>query len=76
MFVTNVVDREFMPRSGQTKDYNSGICCFTDAHAALRRMNKDWLDLNQDVSAWSNICICGLLCQLTRAIKIQLSVLV
>jgi hypothetical protein len=34
-----------MPRSGQTKDYNSGICCFTDAHAALRRMNKDWLDL-------------------------------
>ena len=26
---SSVVDRELEPRSGQTKDYNIGICCFS-----------------------------------------------
>jgi hypothetical protein len=29
------VDRGFEPRSGQTKDYKIGICCFSAKHAAL-----------------------------------------
>jgi hypothetical protein len=34
-------DRGFEPRSGQTKDYKIGICCFSAKQAALRRKNKD-----------------------------------
>ena len=40
------VDRGFEPRSGQTKDYEIGICCFSAKHAALRRKSKDWLARN------------------------------
>jgi len=47
------VDRGFEHRSGQTKDYKIGICCFSAKHAALRRKSKDWLARNQDnVSEW------------------------
>ena len=38
---SSVVDRGFEPRSGQTKDYAIGICCFSVKHAALRRKSKD-----------------------------------
>ena len=31
----SVVGRGFKPRSGQTKDYKIGICCFSDKHAAF-----------------------------------------
>ena len=34
--------------SGQTKDYQIGICCFSAMHAALRRKIKDCLAPNQD----------------------------
>ena len=58
----NAVDRGFEPRSGQTKDYLIGICCFTAKHAALRRKRKDWLARNQDnVSQWGDMSIRGLL---------------
>ena len=43
MLASSAVDREFKPRSGQTKDYKIGICCFSAKHAALRRKSKDWL---------------------------------
>jgi hypothetical protein len=43
------VDHGFEPRSGQTKDYEIGICCFSAKHAALRRKSKDWLARNQDI---------------------------
>jgi len=42
------VDRGFEPRSGQTKDYKIGICCFSAKHTALRRKNKEVLAENQD----------------------------
>jgi len=42
------IDRGVEPRSGQTKDYEIGICCFSANHAALRRKSKDWLAPNQD----------------------------
>ena len=56
MLASNVVDRGFEPRSGQTKDYEIGICCFSAKHAALRRKSKDWLARNQNnVSEWSDM---------------------
>jgi len=36
----------FYPQSCQTKDYQIGICCFSNKHTALRSKNKDWLTLN------------------------------
>jgi hypothetical protein len=62
VLASSVVDRGFEPWSGQTKDYNIGICCFSAKHAALRRKSKDWLAQNQDnVSEWSEMSIHGLL---------------
>jgi hypothetical protein len=64
VLASSVVDRGFEPWSGQTKDYNIGICCFSAKHAALRRKSKDWLAQNQDnVSEWSEMSIHGLLFQ-------------
>jgi len=34
------VDRGFEPRSGQTKDYKIGICCFSAKHAILRKKEQ------------------------------------
>ena len=33
---SSVVDRGIESRSGQTKDYEIGICCFSATHTALR----------------------------------------
>ena len=64
VLVSSAVDRGFDPRSGQTKDYEIGICCFSAKHTALRRKSKDWLARNQDnVSEWGDMFICGLLFQ-------------
>lgn len=50
------VDFGFKPRSGQTKDYNIGIRCFSDKHAVLRSENKVWLARDQhNVSKWSDM---------------------
>ena len=58
VLASSVVDRGFEPRSGQTKDYKIGICCFSARHAALRRKSKGWLVRNQDnVSEWGDISI-------------------
>jgi hypothetical protein len=60
----SAVDCGFQPRSGQTKDYQIGICCFSAKHAALKRKNKDWLARNQNnVSKWSDMSIHGLFFQ-------------
>ena len=48
VLASSVVDRGFEPRSGQTKDYQIGICCFSAKHATLRRKSKDWLARNQN----------------------------
>ena len=77
ILASSVVDREFEPRSGQTKDYKTGICCFSAIHAALRRNSKDWLAWNRNnVSEWSDMSTRGLLFQWASTIQIQLSVLV
>ncbi len=56
VLASSAVDRGFEIRSGQTKDYKIGICCFSAQHAALRRRRKDWLARDQNnVSEWSDM---------------------
>ena len=58
VLASSAVDRGFEPRSGQTKDYEIGICCFFAKHTALKRKSKDWLARNQNnVSEWSDMSI-------------------
>jgi hypothetical protein len=62
VFASSAVDRGFEPRSGLTKDYKIGMCCFSAKHVALRRKSKDWLAWNyNNVSEWSDMSLCGLL---------------
>jgi hypothetical protein len=75
VLASSVVDHGFESRSGQTKEYKIGICCFSAKHEALRRKSKDWLALNQN-NVWSDMFIRGLLFQWASTITIQLSVLV
>ena len=35
VLASSAVDRAFEPLSGQTKDYEIGICCFSAKHTAL-----------------------------------------
>jgi hypothetical protein len=37
---SSAVDLGFEPQSGQTKDYEIGICCFSTKHTALRRKEQ------------------------------------
>ena len=53
---SRAVDRGFELRSGQTKDYKFGRCCFSAKHAALRRMSNDLSARNQNnVCEWSDM---------------------
>ena len=64
VLASSAIDRGFEPRSGQTKDCENGMCCFSNKHAALRRKSKDCLARNQNnVSEWSDISTRGLLFQ-------------
>ena len=64
VLASSAVDRGFEPRSGQTKDYAIGICCFSAKHAALRRRIKDRLARNKNnLSEWSDMSTRGLLFQ-------------
>ena len=45
---SSAVDRGLKPRSGQTKDYEIIICCFSAKHAALRRKSKYWFARNRN----------------------------
>ena len=45
-------------RSGQIKDYEIGICCFSTMHAALKRKSKDWLAQSRDnVAEYGDVSI-------------------
>ena len=60
VLASSAVDRGFEPRSGQTKDYTIGICCFSARHATLRRKSKDWLARNwNNVSEWRRLTPLG-----------------
>ena len=43
VLTSSVVDRGFEPKSGQPKDYEIGISCFSAKHAALSSKSKNWL---------------------------------
>jgi len=61
---SSAIDRGFVQRSGHTKDFKIGICCFSGKHASLRRKRKDWLARIEDnVSEWSDMSTRGLLFQ-------------
>ena len=68
----SAVDRGVEPRSGQTKDYDIGICCFSAKYAALRSKSKDWLARIQNKIQNSGVTCLPADC----SIKVQLSVLV
>ena len=73
----SAVDRGFEPRSGITRDYKIGICCFSAKHASLRGKSKDWLVWNQsNVSEWGDMSICRLLFQWASTIKIQMDLII
>ena len=60
VLASSAVDHEFEHRSGQIKDYEIGICCFSAKHTSLRRKSKDWLARYQDnVSQWGYMSILG-----------------
>ena len=62
VLASSAVGRGFEPRSGQTKDYKIGICCFSAKHLALRMKSKDWLvTIQNNVSEWSDMNIRGML---------------
>ena len=67
VLASSVVDRDFEPWSGKTKDYEIDICCFSFKLTVLRSTWIDWLARNYDnVSEWSDMLSCGM--------KIQLSI--
>jgi hypothetical protein len=71
VLASSTADRGFEPRSGQTKNYKIGICCFSTKNAALRSKSKDWLARNHNnVSEWSDMSTRGLLFQWASTIKI------
>jgi hypothetical protein len=64
VLASSAVDRGFELRSGQTRDYAIGICCFSSKHTALRSKSKDRLARNQNnMSEWSDMSVRGLLFQ-------------
>ena len=74
VLASSAVDRVLKSWLGQTKDYNSGICCFSTNHAALKWNYKDWIARKQDnVSEWCGMSIRELLFQWNSTINIQLS---
>ena len=77
VLASSAVNRGIEDRSGQTKDYNIGIYCFSVKHVVLRRNIKHWLAQNQDnVSKYGDMSVHGLLFQCASTIKFRLSVLV
>jgi hypothetical protein len=52
---SRAVDRVFKARSVHTKNYKTGMFCFSAKHAALLSKSKNLLARKQDyVSEWSN----------------------
>ena len=51
VLASSVMFSGFEARSGQTKDYEIGICCFSAKQTVINRKGKCWLALNKD-----NVC--------------------
>jgi hypothetical protein len=59
LLALSTVNRGFEPRSGQTKDYLIGICCFSAKPKSLRSKNKDWLAIPQMNSSIQDVHAAG-----------------
>jgi hypothetical protein len=55
MFASSAVQRGCEPRSGQIKDNEIGIYCFSTKHAALRSKNKNGWLFNAKLDIYSYI---------------------
>ena len=56
VLASSVVDHGFESGQPQTKDYETGICCFSAKQAALRKKSKDWLARNENnVPEWIRV---------------------
>ena len=56
VLVSSAVDCGFEPRSGQTKVYEIGICCFSIKHTALKKKSKYcWLFIEIMCQEWSDM---------------------
>jgi len=58
---SNAVDYVLDSRSGKTKDYNIGICCFSAKHVALTNKNKYCLVVNHINVSMESVMFIGLL---------------
>ena len=48
VLTSSAIDCWLEPRSGQTKDYEIGMCCFFTKHAALRRKSRQ-ITINNEI---------------------------
>ena len=71
MLASSTVDCELESRSGQTKDYKTGICCFSAKHAALRRKIKDRLTRNRKMCPSGTTCLTVECCFSEVAVEIS-----
>ena len=63
MLDSSVVGQGFKHQSGQTKDVEIGICCFSSKHPARWSKSKNWLARNQNnLSEWSDVRVYPLTC--------------
>jgi len=46
VLASNMIDHSFKPWSGQTKNYEIGICFFSDEDTSLISKSKGWCDRN------------------------------
>jgi hypothetical protein len=54
---SSAVDRGFEPRSGQSKDDKTGICCFSAKQASLRIKEKIlWLEIGITCQSGATHC--------------------
>ena len=72
-----IIVRALNPWSGQIKDYEIDICCFSAKHAALWSKSNLWLARNHsNASEWNNVSNSEMLFQWANTIKISLRLLV
>ena len=71
-----MVDRGLRARSGETKDYEIGSCCFSDKYAVLLSKSKDWVARNQKMYPSVTTCLPAECCFGELALTIKLSVFV
>jgi hypothetical protein len=76
VLASRVVDRGFKPRSGQTKDYEIGICCICSKHSALRRKGKYWFARNQIMCPSGATCLSTDCCEVAQSNPTKCVVLV